>query len=74
MRCSRCNPIYSLCSRSLKTFFAQHLNIGFIYNFMPIDRMQEMEIKISNNNSVNKNTDIRDYSIINIVALNSAYI
>ena len=36
--------------------------------------MQEMEIKISNNNSVNKNTDIRDYSIINILALNSAYI
>ena len=41
---------------------------------MLIDRMQEMEIKISNNNSVNKNTDIRDYSIMNIVALNSAYI
>ena len=36
--------------------------------------MQEIEIKISNNNLVNKNTDIREYSIIKIVALNSAYI
>ena len=36
--------------------------------------MQEMEVKISNNNSVNKNMDIRDYSIIKIVTLNSAYI
>ena len=28
--------------------------------------MQEMEIKISNNNLVNKNMDIRDYSILKI--------
>ena len=36
--------------------------------------MQEIEIKILSMNSLNKNTEIRDYSILKTIALNNAYI
>ena len=36
--------------------------------------MQEIEIKILSMNSVNKNTEIRECSILNTIAFNNAYI
>ena len=61
----------------LATFSSANLSIAyslFDKNFKSIDRMQEIEIKNLCMNSVNKNTEIRDYSILKTIAFNSAYI